>query len=440
MVFDAYNFGMKDICLPNKIYMVGIGGVSMSGIAQYLHALGRCVCGSDKVQNDYTQKLQRLGIDVQSESNSIEGVDSVIRTSAVKDDHPQIVQARKLGIPVVLREQVLGTIFDSFDVRIAICGTHGKTTVTALLHHVLQKCGVGHTAFIGGSYQGNNYFGGGKIVVAEACEYNRSFLHLHPTHTLCLNVEYDHPDCYHTFDDVQQAFVNLFEQSQKVITSRKLPFKYTKSMFYDDFCAKNVYTTNKNTTFDVYRKSQFVGKCNLPLVGEHNISNALAVVSLCQLLKLPLLQVLHAFSTFEGVGRRWTEVPYKCKVICDYAHHPTEITATIQTAKSLTKGKVFCIFQPHTYTRTQAFWQQFATCFDGTTVFYLPIFPAREEAIFGVTSKNLRDFATSIGIDAHYCDTFLDAKKFVEQHVTSNDTLLILGAGDVVNLAQLLTI
>lgn len=411
----------------------------MSGIAQRLHALGHHVCGSDRVQNCYTQKLQQLGIDVQDENQSVEGFHLVVRTSAVKNNHPQIVAARKLGIPVVLREQILGTIFDSFDTRIAVCGTHGKTTVTAMLHHVLQKCGVSHTAFIGGSYQGENYFGGGNIVVAEACEYNRSFLYLHPTHTLCLNVEYDHPDCYATFDDVQNAFVRLFEQSQKVFMSRKSPFKYTKSAFYDDFCAKNVYATSKNTTFDAYHKNHFVGRCNLPLVGEHNVNNALAVIGLCYQLKLPLLQVLNAFCTFEGVDRRWTEVPYKCKVICDYAHHPTEISATIQTAKNVAKGKVFCIFQPHTYTRTQTFWQQFATCFDGTTVVYLPIFPARETPIDGITSKNLHDFAKSIGIDAHYCESFLDCKKFVEQHVAQEDTLLILGAGNVVNLAQMLT-
>lgn len=419
--------------------MVGVGGVSMSGIAQHLHKLGYHLCGSDKTQNCYTQKLQQLGIDVQDESQSVEGFDLVVRTSAVKECHPQIAEARNLAIPVVLREQVLGAIFDSFDTRIAVCGTHGKTTVTAMLHHVLQKCGVSHTAFIGGSYQGENYFGGGKIVVAEACEYNRSFLYLHPTHTLCLNVEYDHPDCYPTFDDVQKAFVQLFEQSQKVVLSQKLQHVYPKSVCFDNFVATNIYTTSKCTTFDVCRKKQFVGRCHLPLVGEHNVANAIAVVGLCHQLKLPLLQVINALSTFEGVGRRWTEVPYKCKVICDYAHHPTEIITTVQTAKNVAKGKVFCIFQPHTYTRTRAFWQQFATCFNGTTVVYLPIFPARELPLSGVTSKNLRDFALSVGIDAHYCESFLDCKKFVEQHVAQCDTLLILGAGDVVDFAQLLT-
>lgn len=430
---------MKDICLPHKIYMVGVGGVSMSGIAQHLHKLGYHVCGSDKTQNCYTQKLQRIGIDVQSESCSVKGFDLVVRTSAVKDNHPQIIEACNFGIPVVLREQILGVIFDSFETRIAVCGTHGKTTVTAMLHHVLQKCGVTHTAFIGGSYQGNNYFGGGKIVIAEACEYNRSFLHLHPTHTLCLNVEYDHPDCYPTFADVQKAFVQLFEQSKKVVLSQKLQHVYPKSVCFDNFVATNIYSTSKLSTFDVYHKKHFVGRCRMPLVGAHNITNAIAVVGLCHQLKLPLLQVLNALCTLEGVGRRWTEVPYKCKVICDYAHHPTEISATVQTAKSIAKGKVFCIFQPHTYTRTQAFWQQFATCFSGTTVVYLPIFPARELPISGVTSQNLKDFALSIGIDAHYCETFLHCKKFVEQHVSPNDTLLILGAGDVVNFAQLLT-
>ena len=411
----------------------------MSGIAQHLLGLGHHICGSDKASSEFTAKLQSLGIQLQSESASVEGFDVVVKTSAVKEDHPQIVEAHKLGIPVLLREVVLGCIFDQYPTRIAICGTHGKTTATAMVHHVLERCNIPHTAFVGGSYHGKNYFGGGNIVVAEACEYNASFLHLHPTHTLCLNIEYDHPDCYANLCEVQNAFCQLFEQSKRVILPSSLGALCTKGVFYDDFCAKNLFCTAKCTIFDVFCKDVLVGKCTLPLVGAHNVTNALAVISLCHQLQLSLLQVLHTLATFCGVERRFTQLPYKCKLICDYAHHPTEIFATVQTAKSITKGKVICLFQPHTYTRTKAFWGQFARCFDGVTVIYLPIYPAREKPIDGITSQNLQQFALSVGIDAHYCDSFEGAVQFVEKQITKQDTVLILGAGDVVSVAKMFT-
>lgn len=411
----------------------------MSGIAQHLVKNGHRVCGSDRTANEYTAKLQSIGVNVQSESASVKGYDLIVKTSAIKDDHPQIVEATKLGIPVLLREVVLGCIFDSFKTKIAVCGTHGKTTTTAMLHHVLERCGVAHTAFIGGNYLGNNYFGDGEVVVAEACEYNGSFLHLHPTHTLCLNVEYDHPDCYATLADVQNTFCKFFEQSQNVVLPSSLAKLHPNGVFYDDFCAKNIIATAKRTIFDLFYKNTYVGRCKLPLVGYHNVTNALAVVALCHQLKLPLLQVLHALGTFCGVDRRWTEVPYKCKLVYDYAHHPTEILATVRSAKNITKGKVVCLFQPHTYSRTQAFWAQFASCFVGTIVVYLPIYPAREKPIDGVTSQNLCCFAQSAGVDAHYCETFAQAKHLAESLVEPNDTLLILGAGDVVSVAKMFT-
>ena len=438
----AYNCCMNKVdtnklSLPQNVYLVGIGGVSMSGIAEHLISKGHHVCGSDRTPNDYTKHLQSLGVQVQSESTSVAGFDLVVKTSAVKDDHKQIVEAKSLGIPVALREQILGKIFDNYPTRIAVCGTHGKTTATAMLHHVLERCGVDHTAFIGGSYLGRNYFGGGQIVVAEACEYNASFLHLHPTHTLCLNVEYDHPDCYQSVADVENAFQQLFEQSKIVILPKNLQKLRLRGVFWDDFVAKNIFATSQKTTFDLFHKQDFVAKLRLPLVGEHNIQNVLAVVALCHQLRLPMLAVCHALGSFCGVDRRWTEVKYKCKVVCDYAHHPTEIQTTIKTAQSITKGKVVCIFQPHTFTRTKAFWEHFARCFDGVTVVYLPIYPAREKPIEAVTSQNLAVFADKLGIDAHYCDSFDKAKTFVENITSADDTILVLGAGDVVNMAKL---
>ncbi len=417
----------------------------MSGLAKHLLKLGCVVSGSDRQQNSQTEKLQALGaqIYVPHCAQNVKNAQLVVRTSAVPTSNEEVQFALKHNIPVMLREQLLGQIFDSFPTRIAVCGTHGKTTVSAMVHHVLERCGISHAAFIGGEYDGENYFFGKNVVVAEACEYNRSFLNLHPTICLCLNCEFDHPDCYKNQADVEAAFRALFEQSQRVVlpSSQKNLWQNACLFGEEGLVARTIVSDAcGHSHFTVWNNGEILGKCKLSVCGKHNVQNALATLSVAKLMNLPLLQAVQALETFRGVDRRWTEQPCRMRVVCDYAHHPTEIVAAVQTAKEVCKGKLFCVFQPHTYSRTKAFLPQFVSCFDGAdALLLLPVYPAREKPIEGATSFQLYRLAKESGKNAKYFATFNAVADFLSKTVGENDLVLLVGAGDVNELAQLLT-
>lgn len=428
--------------IPHKVHFVGIGGIGMSALAQHLLRLGHAVSGSDRQDNEQTKKLRKLGatITVGHSEQAVVGAQLVVHTSAVQQDNCELVYARQHNIPTVLREELLGTIFNNFSTRIAVCGTHGKTTATAMIHHVLERCGIDHAAFIGGEYCGENYFFGSSVVVAEACEYNRSFLHLRPSICVCLNVEHDHPDCYRDQADTESAFVRLFSQSQKVVLPAKHKALCKKAFVCgEDVLAKNIKMTNGCASFDAVCRGETVGRTSLSVCGKHNVCNALAAISAAYLLGLPMLEVLQALHTFCGVDRRWTVTQGICEVVCDYAHHPTEIDAALATAKSIAKGRIICVFQPHTYTRTQAFFGRFVECFRGADeVIYLPIYSAREKPIANVTSFQLYKLAKLQGLNAKYCADFEKAATYLRRIAKPCDLVLLVGAGNVNTLAEML--
>ena len=415
----------------------------MSSLAQHLLKLGCVVTGSDRAENEQTAKLRKLGATVYVPHNAqnVGNAKLVVKTSAVPQDNPEVQFALDHNIPVILREQLLGELFDGFSERIAVCGTHGKTTVTAMLHHVLERCGVSHAAFIGGEYEGENYFNGVHTVVAEACEYNRSFLQLHPTVCVCLNVEFDHPDCYKNQADVEQSFEKLFAQSEKVVLSSVHGNLWRGAEFFGErgVTAANVTSQNGRAHFDLLVDGEYVCRTKLSVCGVHNVKNALAVVAAAKILKLPLLQVAQALYTFRGVDRRWTEHNGRLNVVCDYAHHPTEIETSVHTAKSLCKGRVICVFQPHTYSRTLAFFPQFVSCFDGADqIVYLPVYSAREKPIRGATAYQLYRRAKIQGKNAKYFSNFTRCAEYLKRIATQDDMIVLVGAGDVNKLAQYL--
>lgn len=415
----------------------------MSGLAQHLQNCGCVVSGSDREENEQTEKLRERGISVAvpHKGENVGNAELVVRTSAVPEENCEVQYAKKHGIPVILREELLGKLFDGFSERIAVCGTHGKTTVTAMLHHVLERCGVSHAAFIGGDYLGENYFFGEHTVIAEACEYNRSFLRLHPTLCVCLNVEFDHPDCYKNRSDVEKAFGKLFTQSEKVVLNSAYANLWRGAEFFGDvgIVAKNTVTEQGRPRFDLFADGEFVCRCQLSVVGMHNVQNALAVVAAAKALHLPLLQVAQALHSFCGVGRRWTEQNCSLNVVCDYAHHPTEIAASVATAQSVCKGKLICVFQPHTYSRTLAFFEEFVRCFDGADeVVYLPVYFAREKPIPHVTSFQLYKRARALGKNARYFADFQRCAKHLKRVVKEQDMVVLIGAGNVNQLAKYL--
>ena len=435
--------------IPRRVHFVGIGGVGMSGLAQHLHNLGYIVTGSDRTENDRTSALRELGIDVTigHDASNVYNAEMVVRTSAVHDDNVEVLEANRRNLPVVLREQLLGAVFNSFDTRIAVCGTHGKTTVTAMIHEILTHAGISHTALIGGVYHGNNYFAGSNVVVAEACEFNRSFYNLYPTVCVCLNAEYDHPDCYESEQDVRQAFahfMNNVDENGVVVLPHELKglCSHRKHVCYDrEFHASNVTLTFGKPSFDATWGGE-THRFELGVVGAHNVNNALAAMTVAQLLQVPHEAVESALRVFDGVDRRWTEinVPNMGKVVVDYAHHPTEIACSVATAKSIANGgKVLCVFQPHTYSRTRAFFDEFATCFDkASAVAYLPIYSAREKPISGVNSYLLAERASEMGINACFLPDFETAKQWILGNAEPSDVVLILGAGNIVELGYLI--
>lgn len=419
----------------------------MSGLAQHLHILGHVVTGSDRLESERTIALRQLGIDVRigHSATNVSRAEMVVRTSAVHTDNVEVAEALRLNTPVILREQLLGAIFNSFHTRVAVCGTHGKTTVTAMIHEILKRAGVSHTALIGGVYQGNNYFSGCDVVVAEACEFNRSFLNLYPTICVCLNAEYDHPDCYRDKEDVRRAYTdfmgNVSEDGNVVLPyNLRSLCPYRKRVYYDKkYPVSNIGLIDGKATFDVALDDGTTRTLQLGVVGEHNVNNALAALTVARLLNVPFAQVKEALSAFGGVDRRWTERNdcKLCKVVVDYAHHPTEIACSVATARSISKGKVVCVFQPHTYSRTKAFFDEFATCFeDADIVAYLPVYSAREKPLAGVNSYLLAERARELNINARYMPDFNTAKQWIKSVMSPNDVLLILGAGDVCELAE----
>lgn len=411
----------------------------MSALAEHMLRLGVRVSGSDRENNVLIRKLQRQGatVFVGHDAKNVGDAQLVVRTSAVQPENCEVAFAESCGIPVLLREQLLGKVFDSFPVRIAVCGTHGKTTVTAWTHYVLEYCGVSHTAFIGGEYNGRNYFFGENVVVAEACEYNESFLNLHPTICVCLNMEYDHPDCYENEQCVKAAFVKLFEQSETVLLPTKLQSVWPKGEVYDDV---NATITLKNGCASFFLHSEDkLFPVQLSVCGKHNVGNALAAVAVAKKLRLPLSSVADALCSFRGVERRWTMQNCKIPVVCDYAHHPTEILVAVATAKSVCSGKVVCVFQPHTYSRTKAFEKQFVSCFSSADeVIFLPVFAAREQPVEGVSSFELFKSAQKCGYAARCFESFAETAEYLLKSVTSKDLVVLVGAGDVNKLADFL--
>lgn len=431
---------MKMSEVPSRVHFVGVGGVGQSGLAKHLVRLGKNVSGSDLQQSQALVDLQQSGIAVSVGhfADNIGNAELVVRTSAVGNDNVEVDEARRRGISVVLREELLGAIFNQYPVRIAVCGTHGKTTVTAMISHILHKCGVEHAAFIGGYYHGQNYCFGNNVVVAEACEYNRSFLQLHPTVTVCLNCEFDHPDCYKNSAEVRSAFGMLADQtSLSFVCPQDLADLSERSVVFGTggISAENIRLCCGKPTFDLFRDGKFVHCCKMNVVGDHNVNNALAALTAADIVDVPLLQATQAICSFDGVDRRWTEKQSFCKIAVDYAHHPTEISSAIKCAQSLSKHTL-CVFQPHTFSRTKAFFTQFAECFRGVSVVYLPIYAAREAPQVGVTSKALTEYAKSIGVDAVYANDFNQAESIVRTRATADTIVLILGAGNVVQLVD----
>ena len=401
---------------PCHVYFIGIGGISMSGLAEVLMKEGFTVSGSDSKESPLTDHLSSLGAVIfydQSISHIPQGTDVVVYTAAIHPEHPEIVDATKRNIPLLTRAELLGQLMRNYKTAINIAGTHGKTTTTSMVTEILLAADTDPTISVGGilpTIGGNIRVGGSNLFVTEACEYTNSFLSFYPTMEELINGL----DC-------------------EIIT-----VGHGESC---DYRASNIsYNEFAQASFDVTDASNTtLGHIQLSVPGEHNVYNALAAVALCKKLNLSMDAIAAGLLNFHGTQRRFEKkgVVNGITIIDDYAHHPQEITATLTAAKKYPHKKIWCIFQPHTYTRTKALLTDFAKALSlADEVVLAKIYPARETDDLGISSDNIRVLLEQAGTSAHYFETFEEIEKFILQHAASGDLVITMGAGDVVKIGE----
>lgn len=446
---------------PCHVHFIGIGGISMSGLAEILLQEHFTISGSDSKESPLTDHLTAHGATIfyeQKASNIIEGIDFVVYTAAIHDDNEELAEAKRQGLPLLSRAELLGQLMRNYEMPIAVSGTHGKTTTTSMLSHIFLAGELDPTISVGGILKaigGNIRVGNSSLFVTEACEYTNSFLHLFPKIGIILNIDADHLDFFKDLDDIRNSFhkfaqllpadgtliVNGDIEKLETITSglscRIVTYGGKPEM---DYCASGIsYGGNGNASFDVLKSGRMLGRISLTVGGEHNVWNALSAVAAACLLDIPFEVIQKGLSAFHGTDRRFEYKGEKdgVTVIDDYAHHPTEIEATLTAAKNYPHREVWCIFQPHTYTRTKALFDEFAAALSHADhVILADIYAARETDTLGVTSAQLAEAVKAEGCDAVYLPSFEKIEEFVLQHCKNGDLLITMGAGDVVNIGE----
>lgn len=418
-----------------RYHFTGIKGSGMSSLAQILFDAGEQVQGSDVANYYFTeQPLRDRNITILTfDENNIQPGMTVIAGNAFPDDHPELVRARELGVEVIRYHKFLGDYIGNYT-SIAITGAHGKTSTTGLMSHVVG-------GYMPTSYLIGDGTGAGKpdasFFVMEACEYRRHFLAYHPDYAIMTNIDFDHPDYFADIDDVYSAFQSLALQVKKAIIAcgddeqlqriqANVPVVYYGFGVENDFAARDVVKTTEGTTFDVYVRNEFYSQFFIPLFGDHTVLNSLAVISLCHYEGIPANVIQERLNTYGGVKRRFTETVIGNNVLVDdYAHHPTEIAATLQSARQKYPDKeIVAIFQPHTFTRTQAFLQNFADSLSkADTVYLCDIFGSAREKAGTLSIEDLRSLIDG-GKVIH-----TEAIETLQQH--KDAVFLFMGAGDV---------
>ena len=449
---------------PCRVHFIGIGGISMSGLAEILMDEGFRVSGSDERESALTRRLAGLGAEVsygQRPDNIPEDADAVVYTAAIHPDNPEFAAAKNRGIPMLTRAELLGQIMKQYKNAINVAGTHGKTTTTSLISEIFLEAGCDPTISVGGilpSINGNVRVGGAEYFVAEACEYTNSFLSFYPTAEVILNIEADHLDFFRDLDDIRSSFrrfAGLLPDDGLLVINSGIPDRtmFTEGLacrivtFGDapdsDYRAEEIrYDRFARPTFHVLSAAEGnLGEVSLQIPGEHNVLNALAAIALCRSYGIPMEEIRTGIARFSGSGRRFEhrgEVN-GFSIIDDYAHHPQEITATLRAAAKCPHKKLWCIFQSHTYTRTKAFLTEFAESLSlADEVVLAPIYPAREKDTLGISSEDIRSRIEALGTKALCLDTFEEIRDYILANAVPGDLVLTMGAGDINRVADLL--
>ncbi len=441
-----------------KIHFVGIGGIGMSGIAEILIDQGFSVAGSDLAPGETTERLEKLGATVMKghdAANIASDVDAVVYSSAVQGDNPEVREAQRRKIPIIRRAEMLAEVM-RLKYGIGVAGTHGKTTTTSMISLVLIEGGLDPTVIVGGKLSGlggtNARLGHGEFIVVEADEFDRSFLSLTPTIAVLTTLDTDHLDCYRDIEDIKKAFIQFASRVpfygfivlcldetalQDIIpqfrTKKLLTYGFTPQA---DVQAIDIVHNENTTKFTLVKGGREMGEVSLHIPGRHNVQNALAAITVGFELGMPFEKIRAGIEKFAGVYRRWEKKgEYKGVLLYDdYAHHPTECRATLAGARAgWRRQRLVCVFQPHLYSRTRDFYEDFGKSFLLSDVLVVTdVYPAREEPIQGITGELIVNAAKQYGHkDVHYVPDKKAIPAYLAGIVKENDLVITMGAGDI---------
>ncbi len=456
---------MLDFTNFKHIHCIGIGGIGLSAIAEIFLSRGFEVSGSDMKQSETTDHLIRHGARIFFShcAENIEGADLVCYSAAVSRENPELTAAIASGIPIATRAEALGALMADYESSIAISGTHGKTTTTSMVSLILERAQLDPTILVGGNlseFGGNVKVGSSGYFVTEACEYMDSFLSLRPKMEIILNIDSDHLDYFKDIDHIASSFsrfASLIPPDGTVIAYAANPFvqaiieslscRVVTFGFHSGctYYADNIkFNSSGMPSFDACGPGGLLGAVQLSVPGEHNIANSLAAIACCHSLGVAAESILGTLTHFTGTQRRFDVVgstKNNIRIVDDYAHHPTEIRATLSAASKMKHHALWCLFQPHTYTRTLALFDDFAEAFnDADKVVMAEIYAAREKNIYKLSSRSLvaEIKKRHPDKDVYFFDDFGEMAKFVYNNADSNDLVLTMGAGDICRVAELI--
>lgn len=446
------------------VFFIGIGGINMSSLAHLTHKAGYYTAGSDRTRSKLCEKLESEGIKVSYEhrAENIEGCDVVVYTVAIPVDNPEYAAAQERGIPCISRADYMGYLMTGYRQRVGISGMHGKSTCTSMCAGIFMDAGVDPTVLsgaelkkMGGAYR----VGSGDSLIFEACEYRDSFLDFYPTVAVLLNIEPDHLDYFSDIEHIKNSFeayvrrpgcewvvANADDEDVREVVERAGVRAVTFSLHSAaaDYLASNITVEGGRYSFDVLRRGEYMCRVCLVIPGRYNISNALAAIAAADLCGIDTETIVRSLGEFTGANRR---MEYKgrlngARVYDDYAHHPTEIRASLEGIASLRAageyegGDLVCVFQSHTYNRTAALFDEFVTSFeDADRVIVADIYNARVGEDFGMSAEKL---AMGIGARAEYVGDMRAIADYLKQTIEPEDTLVIMGAGDICKIFDMI--
>ncbi len=443
-----------------NIHFIGIGGISMSGLAEILLIEGYKVSGSDNKESNIIDRLRKLGAEIYigHEKEIIQGKDLVIYTDAISADNIELVAAQSLGIDVIDRATFLGALMKNYKNSIAVSGTHGKTTTTSMIATITNHGNLNPTILIGGQLDdigGNVRLGTNEFILTEACEYKANILKYFPTMAIILNIDEDHLDYFKSMNHIVDTFVgygkNLEETSHLIINTDDenvgLVIENTKAKVISfgiigdcDFKAENItYSKEGYPSYTLNIRNKEYHKITLSVMGKHNIYNSLGAIAASYTLGVPMEIISEFITYYKGVHRRLELLGSidSVKVIDDYAHHPTEIMATLSALRKSTQGKIYCVFQPHTFTRTKILLNNFAKSFmDADEIIIADIYAARELDNGEIHSRDLANRISELGKNSIYLGSFQEIEDYIIKQVTNGDLILTMGAGNIYQIGE----